>query len=379
MTDLVKEEPNYQESFTPMPTPSAPAPEAETFSSNVDGLSQAANELNSHRELEEPPLVREYQNLAGEHKGERRPLNETVDIHRAAQDLADARRAERDAQEVLAAHALQKEIDAERQSLEALPPVEPQPEAQPQAPNGLDPEIAKALENPKIRDAIAQQVQASETARQQYMAAIQQVGQAATANILANFPELQGVTQQAFPQVLQAINARDPARAQAIVNHIRTAGQHMQAVQQQAVAAQQHAAQQQQTWMNQQDDVFENWAKSQPAAEVKQVRAAAIDTLVKEYGIDRNELAQLWSSSPLLRSAPVQRLLYDVTRYQLARQSIQKAPMPNRPVMRPGDVSAPGYDYSGVAEKMREFAGNPTPKNAAAALMARRRAAANQR
>jgi hypothetical protein len=121
------------------------------------------------------------------------------------------------------------------------------------------------------------------------------------------------------------------------------------------------------------DEAFETFAKTRPEAEVKQVRGAVADVLTKEYGIDRSALAQLWNTSPLLRSAPVQKLLYDLTRFHLAQQNIRKAPMPNRPVQRPGEVSI-GHDYSELTQKMRDFAADSTPRKAAA-LMARRRAA----
>jgi hypothetical protein len=390
MTDpAVKErEPSYQESFTPVPE--APAPEPETFSSNIDGLSAAANELNSHRELETPPVVREYQHTHGEHRGERRPLNETIDIDRAAKDLADLRRAEADAQEVLGNLARQKEIDANRaegiqaqlDQLEGLPPVEArQPEAQPQAQpvpaDGVHPDVRAALENPHVRQAIQQQIGASETARQEYMNAAAAFIQLQNASLLSNFEELRGATRENLPGIIKAVQVRDPARAAEMVKHIETTMTMVAQAQQHQQFEHQRAQHEAQTWMNQQDQAFETFARSRPEAEVKEVRGAVADVLATEYGIDRNALAQLWNTSPLLRSEPVQKLLYNLTRYHLAQQNIRKAPMPNRKVMRPGDVSI-GHDYSELTQKMRDFAADSTPRKGAAALMARRRAAANR-
>jgi hypothetical protein len=90
-----------REQFTPMPDPVAEAP-AETFSSEASGIRAAADELQARREERPPPVERTYVNTDGSHAGERRPANETVTAKRAAADLADLRRAEADAQEVLA-------------------------------------------------------------------------------------------------------------------------------------------------------------------------------------------------------------------------------------------------------------------------------------
>jgi len=157
-----KRDPSYAESFTPMPEPPAPAPEPE-YTASVESLRQAGRDLQDGREVEAPTITREYQNLAGDNKGERRTPNETVDIHRAAADLAQIRRDEAESAEFLASQEFQLEVDADRLS---QPPVQQpdlqqqQPEAQSQIP-GVDPEVAKALENPKIREAINQQIQQS--------------------------------------------------------------------------------------------------------------------------------------------------------------------------------------------------------------------------
>jgi hypothetical protein len=92
---MSEEQKSYQESFQPMPAPPAPEPQPE-YTASVESLRQAGRDLQAGREVEAPILERQYQYLAGEHKGEPRPINETVDIERAAKDLADLRRAEAD-------------------------------------------------------------------------------------------------------------------------------------------------------------------------------------------------------------------------------------------------------------------------------------------
>jgi len=264
----------------------------------------------------------------------------------------------------------------------------PQPEFQPaqQAP-GADPELEKLFrENPKIRGGVQAALTQIDVARQQYAEATQQALQQAAVASIAAIPELQGLSAEAARGALGVIQKNNPARFAEIAAHLTRIEQVRQAMHQQAQAHQQaHAAQQQQAqqqtqnWMNEQDVQFDNWAKSRPAGEWKQVRENVADVLQREYGIDRAELGQMWNTSPLLRSLPVQKLLYDLTRFHLAKDSIHRAPMPNRPVMRPGTVDTSGADYSELAARMKDFAGNPTAKAGAAALIARRRAASRQR
>jgi hypothetical protein len=389
-------EPNVlHQEFTSMPEPAAP--KEESFKSDVDGLRSAADELRKRRERPEPSITRQYETTAGEHKGEPRPATESVTARRAASDLAQLRRGEAEMGELLASQEFQREVDADRAQamqpdLQAQPaqPAQPTPadlyQPQPDVPAVAadDAELAKVLENPTIRGGIQAALDRAEAARQEYAQAAQQALQQVAMTSLAAVPELMGMNVDQARGALAVIAKQNPARYQEIASHltrieqVRQAMHHQQQAQrQQQQAAQQRAAQQTQTWMSQQDNAFESWAKTQPQSEVKQVREAVADVLVRQYGIDKGELAQLWNNNPLLRSAPVQRLLYDVTRYHMAQEAMathRVKPLP--PVQRPGTVGDFGYvDNTGVAEKMREFAGNPTPKSAAAALVARRRAA----
>jgi hypothetical protein len=133
--------------------------------------------------------------------------------------------------------------------------------------------------------------------------------------------------------------------------------------------------------MNQQDAAFEKWTESQPAHEVKAIRAAVVDTLTNEYGISKDELMQLYNIVPALRSLAGQRLLYDATRLHLAKQAAattRARPVPT--VQRPGMAGDFGFvDHSGVAEAYRAFEADSSPRKAAALLTARRRAAAANR
>jgi hypothetical protein len=381
-----------------MAEPAAPAPE--TFKSDTDGLRDAASELQERRATEgREPIRREYR---ATETNERMPLEQTRKLSEAADDLKNLREVEDAAASEFAAMSLREKVDHFLQEQQQEQPQQQQPlQQQPQqqqeqlAPqpesvepvNGVDPEVAKALENPKIRQAINEQIQHSEQARQQYMAALHQVSQIQAAAITHQFPELAGVTQETLPAVLNAINSRDPARAQAIVNHLQSTSKQIEVTNQQIRAEQQHAAQQAahqfQAYSKAEDSKFEDFEKTRPASEVKAVRDNVGKVLKDDFGIDPAALLRLYNSHPAFRSAEAQKLLYTAVRYSLAERGVRanrSIPKNLPPVQRPGTDGDFGHvDHSGVREAMRAFAADSTPKKAAAALMARRRAAANQR
>jgi hypothetical protein len=374
--------------YTPMPE--AAAPEApETFKSDADGLRQAAKELGDVREERAPPTPRQYVNRATD---EPRPLNETVSLQRAADDLKAVREGEewtaarQEAEQAAAAvdqfrnfatDAARPEPSVEQalaQELQAQPDSVPEP-----APvNGVSAKVQQALSDPDIRSAIEAQVSAAEQARQQYTAAIDGFMQNQDALLLANFPELKNVTPANFEPVLQAIASQNPQRAQAIVSHIQQARAAVQLAQQHRAVQQQQAAAQMQHWMAESDRQFdEAIAKSEPAHVVKQVRESVLDVLTNEYKIDRSELEHMWRTNPLMHSPAVQQLIFDSVRFRLAQKAAREAAPANIPqVLRPGTAGDRTDAQShAVGAALRSFHNDANPKTAAKLLAARRNAA----
>jgi hypothetical protein len=256
--------------------------------------------------------------------------------------------------------------------------LQPQPEATPAQTNGVDPEVARALQSPKIREAIAQQVQASEQARQSYLGAIQQMGQVATANLYANFPELQkATTPESFAAVMQAVSARDPARAQAIANHIGATKQHLAAVQQQTQQYQAAVAQQTKSQMDAWDDQFDEGVKNENPETVKRVRSEIGRIAETHYGLSGDDLARAWQNEAWIHHPAVQRMMYDAAKWHLAQEAVQKARPVNRPVMRPGEVDVRGGFDGGLVEATKSFIENPSVKSGAKRLAALRAHRAN--
>lgn len=378
--------------FRPMEVEPA-APKEKSFDSDLPGLREASSELQQKRRAAERPVtLREYRSIDKDGTfGDKRPPHETRTAADAADDLTKLRQAERSAEADFENMSLRGRIDHFRAQADAADrggatptqpaDLQPQPEAQPDVPPGVDPEVAKALSNEKVRAAINEQIRESEVARQNYTAATQQLAQTQIATLLQSFPELQGVNAQTYPAAMRAIQARDPARAQQIEAHLQSTTRSLQTIAQHYQAEQHHAALQEvqrfQRHAQIEDGKFEAFEKTRPAAEVKAVRENIATVLQQEFGIDPQALHQLYNSNPALRSVEAQKLIYMAIRAALAQRGIKKAPAKLPPVQRPGVDSGYRETYEGgqLREAMAAFSRESSPRNAAKALVAKRRAA----
>lgn len=72
-------------------------------------------------------------------------------------------------------------------------PIEQQPQPEVPPDNGIDPELQRALENPKIRALLEHEAQTAQWVRQGYAQATQEAAQIAAASVYAAFSELQGL------------------------------------------------------------------------------------------------------------------------------------------------------------------------------------------
>jgi hypothetical protein len=58
--------------------------------------------------------------------------------------------------------------------------------------------------------------------------------------------------------------------------------------------------------------------------------------LAQEYGVSKQELAEVWKSQPVLRSSAFQRIMVDAARYRMAtREAATKISKPVPPVQSP--------------------------------------------
>jgi hypothetical protein len=147
--------------------------------------------------------------------------------------------------------------------------------------------------------------------------------------LLASFPELANVPTNHLQTAISVIAASNPQRAAQINAALeRTQALYNASVQaqnaQQQIAAQHAALEQQrvQHWVAQEDAKFTAAMAKENPETVKAVNEQGAKILVEDYGVDPRAFAQVLQSTPALRSAEVQRILYDAIRYRIAQRDL---------------------------------------------------------
>jgi hypothetical protein len=379
MSDELYGEPalEAEHGYTSMPT-------AEPAAEETDPIYDFAKRRDEEAAKTET-IERNYVTVGGEHAGEPRPDNETLDIERAAEDLTRIRNQEVADQQNQIDSAIAAEVDAlrnphaqQQQQDQPEPTIEPQPEIPADVP-GVDPELARALQNPKVREPLEQLVAQAEQTRSAYAQAAYDAYSVAAVAALAAFPELQGLTGQQVPVALQMIQQKDPARFSEIRSQLdRVDSLHRTVQQAQAQQAQVNHARYEQ-WSAEQDKAFEDAVKDVPAATREAVEKNIIKVAQDVYGVSKDDLAAAWRSNPLLRSAPMQRMMFDAIQYNLIKSNAASAKVPPSvpPVQRPGVSSdQPDHNDYEIGKLARRFESSGDPRDGAALLAAKRAARA---
>jgi hypothetical protein len=393
--------------YVPMPDPIAPEPEKrKEYDSDLEGVQKAARDLTEAREhgrvpQAEPEIDRGYQYLTGDKAGERVPENQTLEAQRAARDLKMMRDYEAAVANPTETDRLASAVDNIRQAFpnKELPAnfvedmkqvaehvqqqqsqiqTDQQPaqdvvnssHEQPALPDGVDPDIANALSNPKIRAALEAEVQAAEQARIQFAQGARQAAQLAAAAVLSNYPELANLNAQELPHAVNAIRQVNPQKAMEIETQLNRAKSLYDASQQAENAQRQIQAQRIQEWAKAQDHAYDAMVNDSP--ETKSKLGAEAIAMLKEYGATDDEIAAAWHSPSAFRSAVGQRVLRDAAAYRLAqREAANKVARPVPPVQRPGTAPLRNSDGD-VDAAMKHFRSSPSVDSAVALLQARR-------
>jgi hypothetical protein len=347
-------------------------------------LSKAREEGRVPQVEADEPTVRDYHWQNGQ--GNKVAAEYEVDAERAAEDLTRVR----DAEVAAASQDLNaQQVDAIRQSYqEAQQPAQPEAQQQPQPEaqataeqqspdDAVVDEVRRVLEaNPRVRQALESELQVTEQHRQAYVSATRTAAQLSAAAMFSQWPELSSLTEAQLPIALQMIQKQDPDKAAAIEN----AFQRTKGLWQAATAAEQQRAETQarvqteqtKAWIAQQDKAYDAAVNDTPEQRAK-LGAEAV-AMLKEYGATDAEIAAAWNSPGPFRSAVGQRILRDAAAHRLAQRGVaDKISKPVVPVQRPG-ISRPADNSEDVSAAMRRFNANPTPKNAAEILLARRAA-----
>lgn len=287
------------------------------------------------------------------------PDNVTLTIDQAAKMLSDDHAVQEAANEKAEADALRAEVDKLRGVDPETKATEAKPEAsevQPVGEGELDPEIEKALSNPKVQEALSQQVAEVETARQEHLRAVDGAAHVVVAAFLGKFPEFANVTPENRDAAIRAMQQNDPARAAQVAQEIQNT---LHIFDQQRVLHQQESQARQ--------NRFQEYARAEDAkfnalttSESKETMAAIpklIHEALIEYGVDPAEFGRLGLQSEFLRSAAAQRLLVDAAKYrQITKASKAQSTKILPPVVRPGSSASHERGISGeIATLERQF------------------------
>ena len=329
--------------------------------------------------------------------GERVPANQVVSKEQAAHDLASVRAAEADAFERERNEALARvldefkiqagepvttpENDAAYERLMAGQQEQLQPQPEHTEVPGVDPKIAQAFQNPKIRAVLEQVNQGVEQTKQAYQQAVQHNALVGLAVLNSAFPEMNGLNTLA--EINAALRVMPPERAQAYRQHLGQVTALAEAYRRQEGELQQQRQALQAQQYQQAQATFERFAAehdaqvltNDPPETVAAIRNALVDE-ARAAGISENELKQVYNTNSAMRHSFVQNLLADGMRFRLAQRSVSRAASRSIPhVVRPGSpAEMQTRTEAALAEAQAKLKPSMSAKEAAAYVIARRAA-----
>lgn len=333
--------------------------QSETIGSDAASLREAAE-----RRSDAPYEVTSRQYLDG--SGEPVASSEAITLERAARDYAAATSAERLWAENQSSEALAARVDALRAEALAKDPnaaelygFEPsdnksdgpgksKPDATAQtdadgvdAVDGLDPELAKALQHPQVAQAIEERLGEADKVRQNYLNGLAAAQQVAQMSILSQLPELVGLPPDKVQAAFANIARRDPARF-ARVQALVASTQQMFAQQQQEHRRNADLARQNFDRLAKVEDArLDAMLKGEPRT-TQQAVSTEIFAAARENGVQPDELMRLFNTEPLMRNAAFQKMMYDAGKYRLitkVRDAASAKALPQ--VQRPGMARSP--------------------------------------
>jgi hypothetical protein len=305
------------------------------------------------------------------------PENTSFTAEQAGKILSDQRMARVDAAEQAAIEQTRKQVDALRGEAPEQPaneaPKAEQP-AEPAQPGDIDAEVAKALENPKIKAALDQHISAAESTRQQYVASIEAATQIAQVAFISQFPEFASIPEGQRAQALATMQQQDPERFGRIAAAVQNSAQLFEAQKAAHEWQQQQKQAEFQKYAKAEDTRFESMIKDIEPEKMRAIEKEIIEAIT-EYGGDAAQFFEQFKSSEFLRNATVQRMMVDAARYRQvmnAKAAVAAKPVP--PVQRPGaSQPTPPAAARNLAAISQQFNRNPSLKNAAALVAASRR------
>jgi hypothetical protein len=243
---------------------------------------------------------------------------------------------------------------------------QPQAQAEPPQIEGVDPEISRAIQIPKVREFLETAMQEGENARQQYVQGLNianQLGMARLNELLPDIGRLPTVEQRMG--ALQMLAQSDPARYQAAMHEMNRIGQ-IQAAQ--GEQNQYSAARAQQE--------FQTWAKAEDkqVGDISAADARAVQDYLPVIGLDQNSYVRLLASDKMARSAIGQRLMIDAARGHAIKNAPKAVPTRQpQSVQRPGISGGRTSQSESMAQLERNLARSGSEADGWALLQAKMR------
>jgi hypothetical protein len=242
----------------------------------------------------------------------------------------------------------------------------------------LDPEVAKALQNPTIKAALETEFAKAEQAKAQFSQTLDAAQRMAQGVLLELAPGLANVPPQQLGQALQELSATDPVRANMIVGALDKA-QRIEFVQaQQRAELQQLQRQQFETQRQQYNQQADEAIGPMTRAEKMAIADEFVD-YVGKHGITREQLVQEMSNNLALNHPAFQKMAADAVRYNRMMNTTlpRAAPRTLPPVQRPGTAQRFSRGEVETSDLERRFASASGDKQLelAAALAGARRSA----
>ncbi|MBP1065321.1 hypothetical protein JOE51_006788 [Bradyrhizobium japonicum] len=366
-------------------------------------VAEGAEILDAVRAEDEAPTTEVfYQDPDGERMNadpEEGPVK-AVSIEEAAADLA----AYRDANGDTAAKSISKDFAAEIDALrgdaekagidlkatgvEKVSPTAEVPEGdvasdksgdEPAVPGSehVDPEVAKALQNPTIKAALESEFAKAEQAKVQFSQTLDAAQRIAQGVLLELAPGLASIPAEHLGQALQELSATDPVRANMIAGALDKAQRIEFAQAQQRAELQQMQRQQSEALRQQYNRQADEAIGPMTHAEKMAIADELVD-YVGRHGVTREQLVHEMSNNLALNHPAFQKMATDAVRYNRLMNSTLPRPVPAvPPVQRPGVAQRFNRSEAATSDLERRFASASGDKQLelAAALTGARRSA----
>jgi hypothetical protein len=297
--------------------------------------------------------------------------NTSITVEQGADALQDSRDADSAQAQLDERKALQAEVDKLRgelpQAKQATVETKPATDEE---------EIERALKIPRVKEALDKRVNEVETKRAAYESSLHEVGKARVAALVADFPEIANLPLNQWAAAINAMHAREPARAKQVLARVHALAQ-VEAADQQM--KQQKTAREQASfreYATKENARFAEMTKGVSPREMSAIQAE-IPAMLAEHGVTNpRQFLEAIAGQTQFPRASAERIMMDAARYRLMQKTARAVPARAAvpPVQRPGIIPSgrsPGANNLAALNAKLSATGNV--KDAAKLLAASRK------